>query len=548
MNIKSILPILDWLPNYNKNHLKGDFIAGITVGIMLIPQGMAYAMLAGLPPIYGLYAAIVPQLIYAILGTSRQLGVGPVAMDSLLVAVSVSQFAQADSEQYIALAILLAFMVGAIQLLLGIFRLGFLVNFLSHPVISGFTSAAALIIGFSQLKYLMGVDLERSQFLHEILWGAVQQIPEVNLYTFALGVLGMVIMVGTKKISPSIPAPLVVVVLGVLAAWILGLDSYGVAIVQDVPSGLPKLQVPDLDKTAISELFTSAITIALVAFMEAIAVAKAIHVRHNDYKIVPNQELIALGMANLVGSFFQSFPGTGGFSRSAVNDQAGAKTNLAAIISAFFVMLTLLFLTPLFYYLPKAILASIIMVAVFKLISVQDSIDLWKNGHKRDFIILIATFIATLSIGIQRGILVGVLLSIFRMLYDTMYPEISLNACKLEIPLDTLIVRFEEQLYFGNSNYFKEKIEALLTYDFKNNNTNSSVSSSILRKHLILDGSRINKIDSTGQKALEYIMNTCEEKEIKTSLVSMPSAIKKASFETIQEAIEKHNCKEIKVV
>lgn len=525
MVIKSIFPILDWLPHYNREHLEGDVSAGITVGIMLIPQGMAYAMLAGLPPIYGLYAAIVPQLIYAILGTSRQLGVGPVAMDSLLVAVTVSQFAQTGSDQYIILAILLGFMVGVIQLFLGILRLGFLVNFLSHPVISGFTSAAALIIGFSQLQYLMGIDLERSQFLHKILIEAWIHIPNINPYTLGIGVLGMIIILSVKKINKNIPAPLVVVVFGILAVWFLGLDAYDVAIVKEVPSGLPKLQMPNLDQTAMSQLLASAFTISIVAFMEAIAVAKAIHTRHKDYKLIPNQELIALGAANIVGAFFQSFPSTGGFSRSAVNDQAGAKTNLAAIISAFFVMLTLLFLTPLFYYLPKAVLASIIMVAVFKLISIQDVIDLWKNGHRRDFIILLLTFITTLSIGIQKGILVGVLLSIMGTLYDTMFPQITISNWDFSADFKAIIVRYEEQLYFANSTFFKEKMEAILLEKY------DSI------QYLILDGSSIHRIDSTGQKALEDVISSYRDQKIEVKLVNMPSSLSLPCFSSIKAAI-----------
>jgi sulfate permease, SulP family len=532
MGIKNILPILTWLPAYNRKHLKGDVSAGITVGIMLIPQGMAYAMLAGLPPIYGLYAALVPQFIYAFFGTSRQLGVGPVAMDSLLVAVAVSQFAQAGSENYIIMAVLLAFMVGLIQLMMGIMKLGFLVNLLSHPVISGFTSAAALIIGFSQLKYLLGVDLPRSQYLHEILWNAFQHISETNLISLLIGMTGILIIAGMKKIKSAIPAPMVVVVLGIIVVWLFGLDSVGVAIVSEVPAGLPGFQVPDLDTVSISQLFASAMTIALVAFMEAIAVAKAIHTRHNDYKIDSNQELIALGMANFVGSFFQSFPVTGGFSRSAVNDQAGAKTNLAAIISALFVMLTLLFLTPLFFYLPQAILASVIMMAVFKLISVKDAIDLWKNKHRRDLFILLITFFATLSSGIQTGIFTGVFVSVAGLLYDTMYPEVIINSCKFKLPSNVLLIRFDERLYFGNSNYFIEKTESLADEFISN-----FIEKGIRNKFIILDGSAIHHIDSTGEKALNYVIDDFKSKNFEVLLVSMYKRYSNNTFDCIDDAL-----------
>ncbi|BDS09674.1 SulP family inorganic anion transporter [Aureispira anguillae] len=531
MKLKGILPILDWLPNYNKKHLKGDISAGLTVGIMLIPQGMAYAMLAGMPPIYGLYAALIPQFVYAILGTSRQLGVGPVAMDSLLVAVAVSQFAQAESDQYIALVILLAMIVGGIQLLMGFLRLGFLVNFLSHPVISGFTSAAALLIGFSQLKYLMGVDLERSQFLHEILWSAFQNIGNINPYAMLIGLLGMGIIISLKKRKSSIPAPLVVVVLGIIGVWSFGLDAQGVAIVKTIPKGLPSPSFPILDWNSIQQLMGSAFTLALVGFMEAIAISKAIHVRHNDYKIVPNQELIALGMANIMGAIFQSFPTTGGFSRSAVNDQAGAKTNLAALISATFIVVTLLFLTPLFYYLPKAVLASIIMVAVFKLVSVEDARLLWEGNQKRDFAILMVTFVATLTIGIQKGILLGVIFSIINMLYDTMYPHITLNQSSTPLPSGILIIRFEEQLYFANSAYFREKMEALLNpaLDAKQQNDLT---------HIIFDASSIPRIDSTGQKALDYFIHTCQNKNYQLSFVGLPAQMDCSCFESTEEAIK----------
>ncbi len=532
MGIKKILPILSWLPDYNIKHLKGDVSAGITVGIMLIPQGMAYAMLAGLPPIYGLYAALVPQIIYAFFGTSRQLGVGPVAMDSLLVAVAVSQFAQAGSDHYITMAVLLAFMVGMIQLMMGVMKLGFLVNLLSHPVISGFTSAAALIIGFSQLKYLLGVDLPRSQYFHEILWNAFQHISETNMTTLLIGMSGIFIIIGMKQRKSVIPAPMVVVVLGIIVVWFFRLDSVGVSIVREVPAGLPGFQVPDLNTLSISQLFGSAMTIALVAFMEAIAVAKAIHARHNDYKIDPDQELIALGMANFVGSFFSSFPGTGGFSRSAVNDQAGAKTNLAAMISAAFVFTTLLFLTPLFFYLPKAILASVIMVAVFNLISVKDAIDLWKNKHRRDLLILLITFFATLSSGIQAGIFSGVIVSICLMLYDTMYPEVIINSPGVKLPPNVLFIRFEERLYFGNSNFFIEKSE-ILANEFLSKIKDKSFKD----KFIILDVLSIHHTDSTGKKALNHLIDYFKSKNLKILIISTSVKNGNSIFQCMEDAL-----------
>ena len=319
---------------------------------MLIPQGMAYSMLAGLPPIYGLYASTIPLILYAVFGTSRQLAVGPVAMVALLIATGVGQIANPGSDQFIQLAILLALMVGLIQFGLGIFRLGFLVNFLSHPVISGFTSAAALIIGFSQLKHLLGIDLPRSSYVHEILKEAILHLDQVNWPTVAIGLGGVLVILGVKTYFKSIPGPLLAVVLGVVLVYGLELNNAGVKIVGEVPGGLPALALPMVSSSSIMVLMPAALTIALVGFMESIAVAKAIQSKHKDYQINANQELIALGISNIGGSFFKAFPTVGGFSRTAVNDQSGAKTGMASVISAALILLTLLFLTPLFYYLP----------------------------------------------------------------------------------------------------------------------------------------------------------------------------------------------------
>ena len=340
MKLKSLFPASEWLREYSSHQLKGDLAAGLTVGVMLIPQGMAYAMIAGLPPIYGLYASTLPLIIYALLGTSRQLAVGPVAMVSLLTASGIGVLAQGGTEVYIQLAIVLALMVGLIQFLLGAFRLGFLVNFLSHPVISGFTSAAALIIGLSQLKHLLGVDIARSHHVHEILLQAIEQFGAINWVTFGIGIGGIVLIKGAKRINKALPGSLLAVLFGILLVWIMGLTNQGVKIVGEIPKGLPAFQIPTFSWETIRSLLPVALAISLVSFMESIAVAKAIQARHKDYKVVPNQELIALGLANIGGSLFQSYPITGGFSRSAVNDEAGAKTGLSSIVSALLIIFT----------------------------------------------------------------------------------------------------------------------------------------------------------------------------------------------------------------
>ena len=505
--MKKFLPILSWLPGYKKEYLSGDFSAGLTVGVMLIPQGMAYAMIAGLPPVYGLYAALVPQVVYAIFGTSRQLGVGPVAMDSLLVAAGVSVIAEAGSQNYISLAILLAFMMGVTQLALGLFRMGFLVNFLSKPVISGFTSAAALIIALNQLKHFVGVDLSGSN-VFTILYEAILKFGEFNWISLVMGTVGILILKNIKKLHKAIPGALVAVVLGIIVVKIFNLNAHGVKIVGKVPEGLPHFSIPVFGSPHFNELIPIAATLALIAFMEAISVAKALQAKHkNEYKLDANQELIGLGMSNVVGSFFSCYPTTGGFSRSAVNEQSGAKTNLAALISASLVALTLLFLTPLFYYLPKSILAAIIMVAVFGLIDIKFPVTLWKT-KKEDLLMLLIAFGVTLGFGIKEGIGVSVVISLLAMIYRSTKPHYAVlgkmpdskeyrNIERFKdvvIRKDILIIRYDADLYFANTSHFMETLSEEV--DKKGNDL----------KLVILHGGSIAHIDTTAYQALsEFI-------------------------------------------
>ncbi|WNJ20162.1 solute carrier family 26 protein [Pontibacter sp. G13] len=472
MQIRKFLPITDWIKTYDRSMLSGDLSAGLTVGVMLIPQGMAYSMLAGLPPIYGLYASIVPLILYALFGTSRQLAVGPVAMVALLIATGVGAIVPADSVEFIAYAILLALMVGIIQLLMGMLRLGFLVDFLSHPVISGFTSAAALIIGLSQLKHLLGLDIPRSSHIHEIIGHVAANISDIHLPTILLGLGAIAVLLAIKKFKIRIPGALVVVILGTLAVYLGKLDGMGMKIVGDVPSGLPSFGIPLMEWSAIQALFPMALTISLVGFMESFAVAKSIQAKHKNYEVDANQELIALGVANIGGSFFQAFPTTGGFSRTAVNDQAGAQSGMASLISAALIMVTLLFLTPLFYYLPKAVLAAIIMVAVFGLIDIKEVKHLW-HADRQDLMMLLATFAATLTLGIEEGIAVGVGLSLLMVIIRTAYPHMARMGKMPEADIfrnvgrfeeaeehpEYLVVRLDAPLYFANANRVRSFIE-----------------------------------------------------------------------------------------
>jgi SulP family sulfate permease len=527
MNIKNFFPILDWASNYNKAWLKGDISAGLTVGIMLIPQGIAYAMIAGLPPIYGLYTAMIPQLVYAVFGTSRQLAVGPVAMDSLIVASGVATLAKIGTAHFIEFAIMLAFMMGILQLLFGLFRLGFLVNFLSKPVISGFTSAAALIIGLNQLKHLTGIDLARNNKLQNILTEAGAHINEIHWLTFLIGLIAIVILLLFKKYLKKIPAALVVVVLSVLLVRLFHLDLQGVKIVGEIPEGLPDFRMPVFDIAIMKQLFPIALTLSFIAFLEAISVAKAIELKHNDYKVVPNQELIAIGMSNIIGSFFQTYPATGGFSRTAVNDQAGAKTPLAAIVAAVVVGLTLLFLTPLFYYLPKAVLAAIIMVAVFGLLDFSVPKQLLKYS-KRDLLILNVTLFVTAMVGIKEGILVGVVLSLGMLIYRSTKPHIAIlgnvpsthfyrNRKRFKdvlIDEEILIVRFDAQLHFANTTYFKDKLQEFAAYKGDK------------LKVVIIDGESMNSLDSSAVYALNEILDFFKNKNVEVVFTGLKGPVR----------------------
>ncbi len=509
------LPLLKTISNYNKDHLRGDLSAGLTVGVMLIPQGMAYAMIAGLPPIYGLYASTIPIIIYALLGTSQQLAVGPAAMIALLTAAGIGSLAPSGSEQYISLAISLALIVGVLHILLGLLKMGFLVNFISRPVICGFTSAAAIIIFLSQLKNFLGFHIPRGGHTFDTLLYAIKHCQDTNLATLLIGVIAIAILMMLKQIKSIIPGPIVIVVLGIISVMILGLQDYGVSIVGSVPEGLPGFIVPDLNLEIITRLGPLALIIALIIFMQSIAVAKAIHLNHKDYKILPNQELMALGAANIVGSFFQSFPITGGLARTAVNDQAGAKSVLASLITAGLIILTLLFLTPLFSNLPNAVLAAIIAVAVYSLFNYKEAIHLW-HTHKSDFWMMAITFGATLALGIEKGIFTGVILSLGMMIYKTTKPHIAELAKvpgseayrnvnrfdELENRSDLLILRWDAQLYFANVSFFKDEMAKRI--EKKGDQLEA----------LILDMESITDIDSSGLHTLIDFVDDINERGV----------------------------------
>ena len=509
------------MPNYSGSTFKSDFIAGITVSVLLIPQGMAYALIAGLPPIYGLYAALSPQIIYALLGTSKQLAVGPVAMDSLLVAAGLGTIGILGPEEYIQSAILLAFLMGAIQFLLGLFKMGFLVSFLSKPLIKGFTSGAAIIIGLSQVKHILGISLHQSNKIQLFAISLVNSEISIHFPTLMIGVISIFFLLILKKWTSKIPSALVVVILSSL--WVYFGKQYqeGVAVVGDVPGGLPSFNTPNFNIETIKNLIPISLTLAIVGYLESISISKTIAEKYKYYQLDPNQELIALGSSNIIGSLFQSYPTTGGFSRTAVNDQAGARSGVASLICALVVAITLSFFTQWFFYLPKAVLGSIIIVAVIQLIDLKYAIRLY-NSRKDEFAVLLFTFLLTLFVGISQGIIYGIILSLLLLVYRASKPHyaflgrigstnyfqnIERFPDEVTVREDLIILKFDAQLFFGNIEFFKQ-----LVFDAVEKKSKKI-------KGFIINARSINYIDSTAAEELVLIIKKLQKKDIRVMVV-----------------------------
>lgn len=538
--ITNYLPFLDWLVHYRRVDLVGDLLGGVIVAIMLVPQGMAYAMLAGLPPEIGLYASIVPLIIYGLLGTSRTLAVGPVAIVSLLVASGVAPLAEAGSAEYLQLAITLAFLVAVIQFVLGLVKLGFLVNFLSHPVVAGFTSSAAIVIGFSQLKHLLGVDIPRTHYFYEQVLYAAEHLLESNVFTLIIGLAGIAILLYFKSglgkhlrktglpesviVPVSKSGPLVVVLLGTVSVVAFGLyDWAGVKIVGDVPAGLPPFTLPLFNFDMWQYLLPTALAISFVGFMESISVAKSLASKRRQ-KVDANQELVALGAANFGATFTGGYPVTGGFSRSSVNFASGANTGLASIITAVLVALTVIFLTPLFYYLPKTMLAAIIMVAVFGLIDVKTFKHVWKY-NKADAAAMIITFLAVLAVGVETGILVGVTATLLLYLWRTSRPHMAevgrigetetyrnVERHEVETWPNTAAIRVDESLYFANTKYLEDVVLQM-------------VADRPELKYLVLIGIAVNSIDASALETLESLNQELHDAGVELHLAGFKGPI-----------------------
>ncbi|NOD49971.1 MULTISPECIES: SulP family inorganic anion transporter [unclassified Ruegeria] len=524
MRANQYLPVLSWARSYGRAELSNDLMAAVIVTIMLIPQSLAYALLAGLPPEAGLYASIAPILLYAIFGTSRALAVGPVAVVSLLTASAVGQVAEQGTAGYAVAALTLAFLSGGFLLLLGFLRLGFLANFLSHPVIAGFITASGILIAASQLKHILGVNAH-GHTVFEILASIAAHLHEVNWVTLVIGLSATAFLFGARRwLKPGLlrlgaPAaladiltkagPVAAVVATTVAVWALDLVEMGVEIVGEVPQSLPPLTLPGFAPDLLAALLVPAILISVIGFVESVSVAQTLAAKKRQ-RIDPDQELIGLGAANIGAAFTGGYPVTGGFARSVVNFDAGAETPAAGAYTALGLAIAALALTPLVYFLPNATLAATIIVAVLSLVDFSILRRTW-DFSRADFIAVSATVLLTLSLGVEVGVASGVAISILLHLYKTSRPHVAelgrvpgtehfRNVLRhdVETAPTVLTLRIDESLYFVNAGFLEELIFSRLAERTK-------------VKHVVLMFSAVNEVDYSALETLEAINHRLKE-------------------------------------
>ncbi len=526
LSARRVFPVFEWLPGYGRRTFAADLGAGLTVGAVLIPQGMAYALVAGLPPVVGLYASVFPIIVYTVFGRSRQLALGPVAIVSLLTASGLESLARGDTDLYISLAATLALMVGILMVAMGAARLGFVAQFLSQPVLSGFTSAAAIIIAGTQLRNILGVDLVRSEYTFDILVDVGRRLDEVHLLTLALGTGAFALLMLLRRWRPAIPWALLVVIGATAAVSLFGLEDRGVQVVGEVPKNLPSPQLPSLSGDRVESLFTLSLAITLVAMVESLAMAQYFAARRR-YRIRPGQEFVALGAANITAGLFQGYPVAGSFSRTAVNAASGALTPVSGLITAAVIGLTLMVAAPVFRPLPKAALAAVVFMAATSLFDVAEARRLWRVKRSDSYLLLLA-FSATLVLGIERGIAVAVVASLVVILQKTSRPHIAVlgrlpgtqvfrNVERSPAAVTTpgiLVVRVDAPLYFANAEYLKEKLERVAT------DRDEDV------QVLVFDMSSVNDIDSSADRALHELADDFAAQGIDLYLASVKGLVR----------------------
>ena len=521
------LPPLEWARHYNRDFFASDTLAAVIVTIMLIPQSLAYALLAGLPAEMGLYASILPLIAYALFGTSRTLSVGPVAVVSLMTASAVGKVAASGSADYITAAIAMALISGLMLLLMGFLRFGFLANFLSHPVVSGFITASGVIIALSQMRHILGIEAHGDNMI-ELLSSIFGHIGSVNFLTLATGGLALVFLFwargGLKPLLMrlGVPAyaagmmakagPVLVIIATILASYLGDYATQGVALVGEVPRGLPTLSIPKYDPELWSDLVVSAMLISIIGYVESVSVGKTLGAKRRQ-RINPNQELIALGAANVASAVSAGFPVTGGFSRSIVNFDSGAQTPVASMLAAVGIGLAAMLLTPVLFFLPKAALAAAIIVAVSSLFDFGVIGRAWRYSRS-DFIAITTTILVTLMLGVELGVLAGVLSSILLHLYKTSRPHIAvlgavagtehfrnIDRHNVITHANIVSIRVDESLYFANTSYLEDYIYKLIAKDCE-------------LEHVIIMCNAINEIDMSALEALEAIDHRLKDQGI----------------------------------
>jgi SulP family sulfate permease len=529
--LSNLLPASDWLPDYNSSAFSADLIAAIVVTVMLIPQSLAYAMLAGVPPEMGLYASILPLVAYALFGTSRTLSVGPVAIVSLMTASAVGKILEPGSAEYLSATIALALLSGGMLLAMGLLRFGMLANLLSHPVIVGFITASSLIIALSQMQYILGISAQ-GENAFTLAASLLQNIPTTNPYTLAVGVFALGFLIWARSgLQPLIQAcgasadnaarmakagPVLAIILTTVAAWFFELGDHAVALVGNIPRGLPSIGLPKFDAEQWQELAGAALLISIIGYVESVSVGKTLAAKRRQ-RIDANQELIGLGSANIASALSGGIPVTGGFSRSVVNFEAGAVTQMASILTAVGIGIAALLLTPYLAFLPKATLAAAIIVAISALIDFSFIPRAWRYS-KSDFIAITTTIAVTLLFGIELGVICGVSASIALHLYKTSQPHIAIvgeipgtehfrNINRHQVKTCPRIVsmRIDESLYFANASFIEDKLYAILA-------DNPEL------EHIVLMCTAINEIDLSALEVLESANQRMREAGIQLHL------------------------------
>ncbi len=511
-------PILEWGADYSRKTLVNDLIGGIVITLMLIPQSLAYAQLAGLPAEVGLYASIIPLIIYMIFGSSRTLGLGPVAVCSLMTAAAIAPIAAMGTPEYVGAAIVLAFISGAMLIVMGLLRLGFLVNFISHPVIAGFISAAGVVIAGTQVATVLGINA-KGETLLELIIAIIENIGDVHLYTVLIGAFSLIFLFWARsKLQPLLEragmnsrtagiiaktGPIAVLVIGTSVVWGFGLADLGVAIVGSIPEGLPKIAIPAFNLTLLKELAIPALLISIIGYVESISVAMTLAAKRRQ-RVNPNQELTAIGISNIGSALSGGFPVTGGLSRSVVNFDAGSETPAAGGFTAIGIAIATLFLTPLLFFLPKAVLGTIIIAAVVTMVDFR-TLKRTFSYSRVDFASMIATILVTWTMGIEAGLIIGVSISIIMHLYKTSRPHVAVigqipgtahfrNVKRHAVVTDPSIfsLRVDESLYFPNARLLEDKI-------------NGGVAANSEIRNVILHCAAVNDIDSSALESLEAI-------------------------------------------